>query len=49
MKVWEMPEEEQYELFRCGIFDGLNKSEALEEAYLVLCYWLHGAALGPIE
>ena len=44
----EVSTEEHYELLQKGLFDGLNKVDALEEARYVVRYWLHGADLEPI-
>ena len=44
----EVSTEEHYELLRQGLFDGLNKVDAHEEATFIVRYWMHGADTEPI-
>ena len=43
LPVWEMPTAEHDDLLRPGLFKGLGKAAAQEEAAYVVRYWLHGS------
>ena len=45
----EVPSEEHYDLLREGLFKGMNKVDAGEEARYVVRYWTHGVSLDPIR
>lgn len=45
----EITFKEQSKLMHVGMFEGLNRADALEEARYVVRYWLHGMLLDPIR
>ena len=45
----EVPSEEHDDLLREGLFKGMNRVDAEEEARYVVRYWTHGVRLDPIR
>ena len=44
----DVPNEDHYALLREGMFKGVSKADAAEEAYLFLQYWVHSLNRSPL-